>query len=1045
MSCASPLAGTGPAPEGDRKTVTVVFCDVVGSTSLGEELDPETTRQLIARFFRRMRNELERHGGKVEKFIGDAVMAVFGVPRLHEDDALRAVRAADAMAKALSELNLELRERFGTEIRVRIGVNTGVVVVGDPGAGQSLVVGDAVNVAARLERAAEPGQILLGPTTYALVRDHVVATPTDPMELKGRRSPVVAYRLGSVEPGPDAIGARPDPPLVGRERELTALRSAFDRAIATRECVLVTVVGPAGVGKSRLAREFASSFEGDALVLRARCLPYGEGITFWPVAELVKRACGITDDERRDVAQAKLSAALDGADDAEIIVRGLAEVTGIGTADAGPQETFWAIRRFLAWLARDRPVVAIVDDVQWAEQTFLDLVEYVVGWTRDTPVLLVCLARPDLLESRPSWGGVSQAPTLMLEPLGDEDTVRFVEGLLGPGAAELEGSALARISDAAGGNPLFLEEMLRMLEDDGVLRREGARWVVEGDLATVRVPDTIHALLSARLDRLSDEERVVIRCASVIGKVFWWGAVAEIAPDHVRSRVGGYLQSLVRKDLVRPDRSNFSGEDAFRFHHILIQETAYRATPKEQRAELHERFATWVTRVTRDRANELDEVIGYHLEQSARYRAELGAPRQTVEELAVRAARPLTAAGLRAMDRRDVSAAAELLRRGAALFPRDHPERRPALLAFGEALSELGDLSAAEAVMNEAEELGRAAGDEKTAANAAIQRLLLLESTDPKMLAGELSEAERLISTLEGLGDDLGVARAWLLVADLNWAHARYAAVDDALSRAIEHARKAGARREEADALGRYTGSGAYGPAPGDEIERRCNEVLEGWSGTGYEAPALRALAVARAMHGRFDEARELARRARTLHDELGLQLRAMFVSETLGSIELLAGDPVAAERELRSGLDQAAEMGEQGFASTVAAMLAHALVDQRRFGDAEDAASLSEKTGAEDDVSTQVMWRSALARVLSARGRPDEARALAETAVRLAEQTDDLNMRGDTLIALGEVHGTANESEDAASAFAKALERYEAKGNEVAADSTRRRLAALA
>ncbi len=474
MSCASPLAVEEQGP-GARKTVTVVFCDVEDSTPLGDRLDPESVRQVMTSFFREMRKALERHGGTVEKFIGDAVMAVFGVPLLHEDDAFRAVRAAQAMREALDGLNADLERRFDVRLQTRIGVNTGEVVVGDASAGQALVVGDAVNVAARLERAAGAGEILLGPATHALVRDHVVAEVTAPLELKGKAGTLVAYRLASIGPGPDEIGSRPVPPLVGREHELETLHSAFDQVVDERSCALVTILGPAGVGKSRLAREFVPRTQPDALVLRARCLPYGDGITFWPVADLVKQVSGVADDEDRGDARSKIEAAMAGCLDGTLVATRVSGVTGFAKATAGLQETFWAIRRFLEWAGRDRPLVVILDDVQWAEPTFLDLVEYLAGWSRDVAMLLVCIARPDLMDERPTWGsGVVNASVLPLGPLDERESELLVSELLG--GARLDERVFARISESADGNPLFLEEMLRMLEDDGLLRagRRGA-------------------------------------------------------------------------------------------------------------------------------------------------------------------------------------------------------------------------------------------------------------------------------------------------------------------------------------------------------------------------------------------------------------------------------------------------------------------------------------------------------------------------------------------------------------------------------------------
>ena len=1040
MSCAAPLTPDEPAPHGARKTVTVIFCDVVDSTPLAEFLDPESVRDVMTRFFRTMRGALEAHGGTVEKYIGDAVMAVFGVPFLHEDDAIRAVRAAQAMREALDGLNVDLQTRFGVQVQMRIGVNTGEVVVGDPAAGQALVVGDAVNVAARLEQAARTGDVLLGPTTYALVRDGVHGVPMQPLALKGKTRSIVAYRLLSVRPGPDQVGSRPDPPLVGRDHELETLRSAFDLATAERSCVLVTILGPAGIGKSRLAREFARRVGPDALLLHGRCLPYGDGITFWPVAGVVKQVSGITEADDRGEARSKIEAATSGSSDGALVAERVASVTGFGSTVAGLQETFWAIRRFLEWTGRDRALLVIIDDLQWAEPTLLDLVEYLAGWSRDVAMMLLCLARPDLMDVRPTWAsGIDSASVLSIDPLDVQQSHQLVSELLG--GTDLDDAAFSRIAEPAAGNPLFLEEMLRMLDDDGLLQRQGDRWVTTSDPGNVRVPDSIQALLGARLDRLSHEERLVIRSAAVVGKVFWWGAVEELAPEPVRARVGSALQTLVRKDLIRPEPSTVAGEDAFRFHHILIQEAAYRGAPKEVRAELHEAFAIWLEGVAGDRFVELEEVIGYHLEQAHRYRAELGPLGDREHDLGTRAGLRLARAGIRAFERRDIPAAADLLGRATALLPHEHPDRRVALLALGEALEEGGDLGPALAAFEDAEGMAKEAGDEVSAANAAILRLFLSEMTDPRGSVDALAEAERLIATLEAAGDDRGLARAWILIGNLHMADARYGQADDALARSIEHARRAGATREESDALGRYTGTGTYGPAPAEEIERRCGELLERSAGTGYEAPALRALAWVRAMQGRFDEARLLVERSRAIFEDLGLRLRSTFLFETAGEIEMLAGDAVAAEREFRSGLDAAVEMGEQGFESTMAAALAHALIEQGRPDEAEEMVSASELAGAEDDVTTQVLGRSAKARIHAGRGRYLEAERLARDAVALSETTDDLNMRGDTLVDLATVLLSAADLDGAMEAFDAALTLYESKGNRVSAASTRRRM----
>ena len=530
------------------------------------------------------------------------------------------------------------------------------------------------------------------------------------------------------------------------------------------------------------------------------------------------------------------------------------------------------------------------------------------------------------------------------------------------GRGELEGGARSRIVEAAEGNPLFVEEMLRMLADDDLVRPEAGRWRPVRDLSDLAVPPTINALIGARLDRLGQGERAVTRRASIIGKVFWWGAVAELSPSDERSDVGGYLQTLVRKELIQPERSRMEGEDAFRFHHLLIRDAAYQGTPKAERADLHRRFAGWLERVTADRVAEYEEVIGYHLEQAVRYRAELEpAATENDRELASRAAHRLASAGRRAFGRGDMNAAANLLGRAALLLPADDPVRLNLMPDLAEALMEEGDLSEAAGVLDEVAERAGAAGLARIEAHATIVRLLLAESTDPESRSDlALKELERVIPVFQELGDDLGLARSYRLTADVHWSRARYAACDEALLLAAEHARKAGAVREETECLGQLAGSGLYGPAPVAEVVRRCEEIRATSRGRpAAEARALRTLAACVAMEGRFDEGRELANRSFEMLSELGLRLRASFATEAAAFVEVLAGDYAAAERALRLGFAITEEVGERGYNATVTALLSQAVFAQGRVDEAEALTEAAERNGATDDLTTQVVWRS--------------------------------------------------------------------------------------
>ena len=564
------FAACAPGTQEQRKTVTVLFCDLTGSTELGESLDPERLRALLARYFERMKAIVERHGGSVEKFIGDAVMAVFGVPVLHEDDALRAVRAAVEMRDALPELGLQ----------GRIGVMTGEVVTGTE---ERLATGDAVNVAARLEQAAQPGEVLVGGPTLALVRDAAEVEPIEPLELKGKAEPVPAYRLLRVHDAPER---RHGELFVGRERELAILQEAWERVRSEQRCELVTVIGDAGVGKSRLAAEALASI--DATVVRGRCLPYGEGITYWPVVEVLKQLDTLPAEEAAAVAIRSL----------------LGETEAATTAE----EIAWAFRKTLEQAAAGRPLVVVFDDIQWGEQTFLDLVEHVALLSAGASILVFCIARPELAERRATW-----PVTLRLEPLGDEDVDELIP-------QRIPGELRDKIAHAAGGNPLFIEEMLAMAGE------------AEGDVV---VPPTLRALLAARLDQLDTAERSVLERGAVEGEVFHRGAVQALTSDEIQ--VTPRLAALVRRALIRSDKTQLQGEDAFCFRHLLIRDAAYDALPKATRADLHQRFASWLEEHGAELV-ELDEILAYHLEQAYTYRAELGAPD---DELAAAARRRL--------------------------------------------------------------------------------------------------------------------------------------------------------------------------------------------------------------------------------------------------------------------------------------------------------------------------------------------------------------------------------------------------------------------
>jgi class 3 adenylate cyclase len=1037
LACGTTLQ-LGPGRE-VRKTVSVLFADVAGSTGLGERLDPESFRHVMTRYFEDARAVLERHGGTVEKFIGDAVVAVFGVPVVHEDDALRAVRAAAELRDALAWLDRELGASFGISLAARIGVNTGEVVAG---AGRpSFATGDAVNVAARLEQTAEVGEILLGATTLALVRDAVDVEPIHDLAVRGREQPVTAYRLVGLRPDAPGLLRRHDSELVGRESELRLLGDAFDRAERTRACHLATVLGPAGVGKSRLVDEFLWRLGDRAGAVAGRCLPYGEGITFWPLAEIVKDAAGLSGEESPDEARARIAALVADEPDADVIVDRVGELVGISGEVGGGEESFWAVRKLLEALARDRPLVVVLDDVNWAEPTFLDLIEHVADWARGAPLLVVCLARPELLDDRPAWaGGKLNASSLLLEPLDEDESAELIAARLGGEA--VDETVQRRVSEVAEGNPLFVEEMLAMLVGEGLVHREDGAWVATGDLSRVEVPATIQALLAARIDRLEPGERAVLERASVEGKVFHRGALTELASEVEAS---AELRSLVRKELVRPERSTLPGEEAFRFRHILIRDAAYDSMPKEARAGLHERFAGWLVDKAGERGLEYEEIVAYHLERAFRLREELGRLDGGATRLAEAAAKRLASAGERAAARSDVPGAASLLARAVSLLPDDDPLRVELLVPLAQVRIELGELDAADALIAESAERAAGIGDGRLEHRALVEQQFLRLKTDPAETTQEVARVARLaLAVFEDAGDEAGLATAWDLLAQVHLMACRYAERAEGLERALHHALRAGGEREAEIRIGLETAH-YWGPTPVEECVARCEALLGEAAGRHptVEAALVGTLAGLEAMRGRFDEARALYARQREIHEDLGRPYSVAAWTMVYARVEMLAGDPEAAEAELRRGYEILERMGELGVLSTLSAYLADALYAQERFEEADHYTRVSEEAATLDDIASQVWWRVTRAKVLARRG--DAAGAtLAREAVSLAEPTDDLFLRTRSLLDLAETLRLLDGSGDVTSLLERAAQLAEAKGDVVTARRTQGELAEL-
>jgi class 3 adenylate cyclase len=1020
-----------------RKTVTVVFCDVTGSTAIGERLDPESLRRVMARYFDAMRAALERHGGTVEKFIGDAVMAVFGVPTVHEDDAIRAVRAAGEMRGALASLNKELERDHGVSLEARIGVNTGEVVAGDTE--RTLVTGDAVNVAARLEQAAEPGKVLLGPETMRLVRDSVIVEEVPPLDLKGKAEPLPAFRLVEVTAGTGSAARRLDSPMVGRDRQLDQLRRVFEASIADRSCQLFTVLGPPGVGKSRLIVEFLAPLRAHATVLQGRCLPYGDGITFFPVGEVVKEAAGLDDFDPPEEIERKICAVLGDAEE-PVVCSTLAQLFGVSERETAPEESFWAVRRFLEAVAERGPLVVVFDDIHWGEATFLDLIEHITDWSRGAAILVLCMARPDLLDLRPAWGGGKfNAATISLEPLSDRDCTDLIANLLG--RAELPQGASRRILDAAEGTPLFVEEMLGMLIDDGRLVRDGDRWTAVDDLSEVAVPPTIQALLAARLDRLNGDERAVIQRAAVAGKQFHVGAVRSMVDGDAAFDVRGTLMGLVRRDLITPDRSLLPGDDAFRFRHLLIRDAAYEAAPKALRAQLHERFADWLVGVAGDHIAEQEEIVAYHLERAYRLLDELGPLSDAAEEIRLRAADRYRTCAQRAADRGDQLGAAALCRHVVDLLPDEHADGPRALFDLGHAL--LIAFAAPEALAATADAMAAAAafGDESLEWMARVDHTQAQLLVDPHARATDEVQAEfsEAIETFERLGNERGLAETWLAMSEVPWMSCSF---DDAVTqceRAAEHARSVGDRQLLQRALLKQQAAQMFGSTKPEAALRAIDAMMTEVGGDGILGMITRVHeSIYASYQGDFGRARRLSDEALALGEQLGLPFMIAASSGFRGDLEMLTGDAAAAEPFIRRENEVLLALGDEGHRSTAAAGLATVLCDLGRLDEAESLANEAMSLAADDDLASQVFGRVALADVRIEQGRHEDAIALAREAVEMFANAQTPEQSGRTWFALARSLRAAGRGSEATEAARTALAFFERKGIRPATASVR-------
>ncbi len=999
----------GPAEE-RRKSVTILFADIVDSSSLGAALDPEVLRGIMRRYFDTVRTIVERHAGTVEKFIGDAAMAVFGIPQMHEDDALRAVRTATELQEALVVLNEDLEHDHGLTIQIRIGINTGEVLAGDASSGQPFATGAAVNVAMRLQQAALPGETLVGEVTYALLRDGVTWEPIEPVQAGGSLGAIPAFRLAALE---ESAGLRTPTAgrLVGRQEELARLQSAFAASRDERRSRVVMILGDAGIGKTRLASEFVASLGSEADALVGRCVSYGQGATYLPLSEIVRQVA-----PKRP--QATIARLLAGSEHAALIAERMAELTDQteGTAPIG--ELFWAIRRFFEALAARRPLVITLEDVHWAEPTLLDLIEYLHAWVSDAPILVLCLARPELVQARPGWE--SSADTISLEPLSGAESGTLLAELAG--GAELTKETRARVVEVAEGNALFVEQLLAYLTQD-----VGPAEFDES------VPPSIDALLASRLDSLEPEDRAVLERAAVVGKNFARSAILQLSPPETLPTVDGRLAVLRRRGLIHAERSRLLPDDQFRFHHALIRDVAYAGITKERRADLHERHGVWL-----EQRNETDELVGYHAEQAHRYRGELQPADPQLARLATWAGERLGAAGMRAWQRVDTPAAVNLLGRASALLPAG-TARGEALCEFAIAQRTAGHIDQAEETLNQALEESVGRRDRQLEFRAKIELAQIRLLVDPEGQSTELLElAANAIPLFEEGDHDRALGRTWLRVAYVRGGVlGNNAARQEAAERALHHYRRSG--WTPATCLGELASALYQGSTPAAEAISRCEELLDEASDRASEANLVVFMGGLEAMRGRFDEARQHVQHARTTFEEIGLTTGiANFCGAIAGAIEVADEDYAAAAVILRESCDSLEQMHEHALLASRAAELAEALSALGRFDEAAHWLLLSERLAASDDVDAQSAWRATDAELKARTGALAEAEELGREAVLLAGRTDMLNRRGRTLLVLAEVVRLQGGFDEAAKLIEQATRVFDRKGNLVATSRAR-------
>ena len=997
-----------------RSLVTALYCDLVGSTELGERLDPELLRRVLDPYFEAMRVAIERHGGTVEKFMGDAVVGAFGVPTAHEDDTLRAMRAAFEMREAAAKQDAGIEDP-DIRVRVRIAISCAEAFADESAARQGRISGDAFNTAARLQAAGEPGDVLISGAAEQMLRGRVDLSPLGPVALRGKAQPVDAYRVLRIRPTPIRI----ETPLVGRDRPLTALHGALEDAIDARACVLVTVLGPPGVGKSRLATDFANAVRDRAEVLVGQTPSYGDGITFAPLVELLAQAAAHPSSDPEGIATAlrkRLAAEPDGV----AVGDRLAHVLGVGEATA--TDTPWAVRRLLEALASRRPLVVVVEDVHWAEPQMLDLLDAIVERFHG-PALVLCLARPEILEQRPNWAaGKPRATTTTLPPLGSQDARRLAGLLLG---RRVPATVLDRICETAEGNPLYLEQLTAMLADQGLLA-DGS-WIGSQD-ADVEIPLTLQALLAARFDRLDPATRLLLERTSVEGRRFRISALAALAPGVSTGEVEAALSTLERRGFVQLE-DEATGQ--WRFAHALLREAAYRGLSKELRAELHERLADWILDEDKNEPD-ADESAARHLERAFHLGEELGAHDGPAAALRVRAGELFADAGARAFDALDLITARELLGRAAVLLPDRSPRRFDLLPNLGVALTETGRPAETEALLAEAVKQAGASGLERDALRARVQLLSnrVYRSPNEAEIGAAVDEARAAADVFESLDDSVGLAEAAIAIEYLEWMRGRVAEAHRWAFQALRQARAAGRSREATQAAADIVGYTVTGPLPFDRFARVAEQLL-----SSHDDPisvssrhALEALAAL----GAGDQAgfHEHERRWRDVVTQHGLAWLGATHALHIGFVETSVGDPAAGETRLREARDVLAGLGDIWWVSAADGYLCTAVAAQDRPREFLRLADAFDETLFVPDRQKLICRSLILSRAHLLRGSAADAEVAARRGLELAESSDLILDHADAHLTLAEALDARGLQEDATIARSEAATLLRAKGN---------------